>query len=610
MNFRKKIALVSLIGVLFFSLVSLGPPSHVNLRSEEALAEARYKDPTATVEERATDLLRRMTIDEKIGQLLLVDWRFLTSMQDIVTFKLGGLLGGGGSAPQPNTPMQWAETIDAYQRKAQESQLKIPLLIGNDAVHGVNNLRNATIFPHHIGLGAANDPELVEKIGAATALEATAVGINWNFSPAVSVPQDIRWGRTYEGFSSNPEIVSRLGAAEIRGLHKVGGIVATAKHFVADGGTSLGKDRGDAKLDSATLRSIHLPPYRSAMAAGVEVIMASYSSINGVKMHQHRELIHDLLKIQMGFKGFVVSDWEAIHELGGTLDERVARAINAGIDMIMEPTNYQQLAFALQRQVAKGVISAERLNEAVLRILKVKFSAGLFESTDARRERIALIRSEAHIQLAREAARRSAVLLKNNNSVVPFKPSIDAILLLGDHANDIGAQSGGWTIEWQGSRGAITAGSSILDGFQARAQAEGVQIDYAATIEALNAIEASHDLIVVVVGENPYAEGEGDSVFPALSPQHIRLVQAAKERGVPVITLIISGRPLLLRESEELSDAIVALWLPGSEGGDAVAQLLWGDYPFQGRLPYQWPANRRSFRQGGGEPLYTRGYGL
>ena len=605
MSIRNKIAFIFLIVVLFFSL---GPTSHINLRSEESLAEALYKDPTATVEDRATDLLRRMTIDEKIGQLILVDWRFLANIQDIATFKLGGLLGGGGSAPQPNTPIQWANTIEAYQRIAQETQLKIPLLIGNDAVHGVNNLMDATIFPHHIGLGAANDPELVERIATATALEAAALGINWNFSPAVSVPQDIRWGRTYEGFSSDPKIVSTLGAAEIRGLHKVSGMIATAKHFVADGGTSLGKDRGDAKLDIATLQSIHLPPYRSAMAAGVEVIMASYSSINGVKMHQHRELIQNLLKEQMGFAGFVVSDWEAIHELSGSLDERVAQAINAGIDMIMEPTNYQQLAFALQRQVAKGAISIARLNEAVLRILRVKFRAALFESTEARRDHLALIRSEAHIKLAREAVRRSVVLLKNTNSVIPFRPSVRAILLLGDHADDIGAQSGGWTIEWQGGRGTITAGSSILDGFRSRAK--GIRVDYAPNIAALNAMEHTHDVIVVVVGENPYAEGVGDSVFPVLSTPHLKLVQAAKERGVPVVTLIISGRPLILRESEELSDALVAAWLPGSEGGDAIAQLLWGDYPFQARLPYQWPANRRSFRHGGGEPLYPRGYGL
>ncbi len=600
-----KIALISLVTMLY---VSLGPTNHINLRSEESLAKALYKDATATVEQRAADLLRRMTVDEKIGQLILVDWRFLASTQDIVNFKLGGLLGGGGSAPQPNTPVRWADTIEAYQLAAQETQLKIPLLIGNDAVHGVGNLKNATIFPHHIGLGAANDPALVEKIATATALEATALGINWNYSPAVSVPQDIRWGRTYEGFSSDPEIVSALGAAEIRGLHKIRGMIATAKHFVADGGTSLGKDRGDAKLDDATLQSLHLSPYRSAMEAGVEVIMASYSSINGVKMHQHRELIQDLLKERMGFEGFVVSDWEAIHELTGSLDERVALAINAGVDMIMEPTNYQQLAFALQRQVATGAISQARLNEAVLRILRVKFRAALFESTEARRENVALIRSESHLELAREAARRSVVLLKNNNAVVPFGSAVRSILLLGDHADDIGAQSGGWTIKWQGNRGAITAGSSILDGFHSRGK--GTQIDYAPDIEALNAIENTHDVIVVVVGENPYAEGVGDSVFPVLSAPHLRLVQAAKEREVPVITLIISGRPLILRESEELSDAIVAAWLPGSEGGDAIAQLLWGDYPFQARLPYQWPANRRSFRHGGGEPLYPRGYGL
>ena len=601
--------IVPMVAILFLLPVGAQTPdSLVNLRSEESLASALYKDPTAPVADRAQDLLRRMTIDEKIGQMILTDWRYLSSIGDISTFKMGALLGGGGSGPQPNVPQRWSATINSYQRIAQETLLEIPLLIGNDAVHGVGNLQDATIFPHHIGLGATNDPTLVARIAAATAREARALGINWNYSPAVSVPQDIRWGRTYEGFSSDPIIVSRLGAAEIRGMQQEH-LLATAKHFVADGGTSLGKDRGNAKLDDATLYAVHLPPYQAAINAGVEVIMASYSSINGVKMHQQEELLSGLLKGEMGFKGFIVSDWEAIRELPGSLDNQAALAVNAGIDMIMEPTEYQPLAFALQRQVANGTISAERLDDAVLRILTAKFHAGLFESAWAQRDLQSQIRSPAHLELAREAVRRSAVLLKNQEAVLPFSPQVRSILLVGTHADDIGAQCGGWTIEWQGRTGAITAGSSILDGFRKRGGAD-FQIDFAPTTGALNKAEGTYDVIVAVVGEDPYAEGVGDSVFPRISAHHVRLLKKAKTLGVPLVTIIISGRPLILREAEELSDAIVAAWLPGSEGGDGIAQLLWGDYPFQGRLPYQWPADRRAFRHGQGGPLYPLGFGL
>ena len=581
-----------------------------NASCNDSLADALYRDPTATVEDRADDLLSRMTVDEKIGQLILVDWRYLDSAQDITNFKLGGLLGGGGSAPQPNNVATWADMIDGYQKVAQSTTLKIPLLIGNDAVHGVSNLKDATIFPHHIGLGAANDSQLVERIGAATAREAVALGINWNYSPAVSVPRDIRWGRTYEGFSSDPTIVSILGAAEIRGLQQINGILATAKHFVADGGTSLGRDRGDATLTDAELRSVHLPPYTAALESGVdvEVIMASYSSVNGVKMHQQSALLQDLLKQEMGFRGFIVSDWEAIHELPGSLDERVALAVNSGIDMIMEPMKYQSLAFALQRQVAQGAISKERLNEAVLRILKVKLRAGFFEGTASQRERFSQIRSDAHLALAREAVRKSAVLLKNDNKVLPFADSVRSVLVVGDHADDVGAQSGGWTITWQGRRGDITAGSTILEGVRARD--ESINVDYAANLDALNNITSTYDAVVVVVGEDPYAEGPGDNAFPALLPSHLQLLERAEKFGVPVVTIIISGRPLILGTAEQLSDAIVAAWLPGSEAGDGLAQLLWGDYPFSGRLPYQWPSNASAFRHGAGQVLYARGFGL
>lgn len=597
--------------VAFYALTCVA--SAQTLRDADALAQAPYRQSTLSVAERTQDLLSRMTMDEKIGQMILVDWRFLSSPHDIRLFHLGALLGGGGARPPEGTPIAWADMLNEYQSIATNTILGIPLLIGNDAVHGVGNLKDATIFPHHIGLGATRNAALVERIGEITATELIAIGVNWNYSPAVSVPQDIRWGRAYEGFSSHTQTVSELSSAEIHGLQRKRRVVATAKHFIADGGTSLGTDRGDARITTQELERIHLPPYIAAIKADVGVVMASYSSVNEQKMHGNRDLIQGVLKERLGFSGFVVSDWAAIYELEGSLDEQLAASINAGVDMIMVPERYQELAFAFHRVVATGAVSAARIDDAVTRILRVKFGAQLFETPYADEELQDTIGSAEHRAVARQAVSESIVLLQNQNGALPLSASERRpILITGAYADDIGVQSGGWTIEWQGARGDITAGDTILEAFTAEL---GAGVVYIPTVRGL--LEQSFDAdafaaVITVIGETPYAEGVGDSRFPRITAMDSRLVQTAADMfDAPIITLIISGRPLVMQGITESSDAIVALWLPGSEGA-GVSDVLLGKRNFTGVLPYKWPAERTGFTAKGKErgALFPRGHGL
>ena len=583
----------------------------VELRSSQSLANAVYLDTNASPEERAADLVRRMTLAEKLGQMTLVARDFLITPEHISGYHLGGLLSGGGSSPKPNIPERWAHMIGEYQEEAQSTLLGVPLLYGTDAVHGHGNLHNATIFPHHIGMGAANDPDLMRRAAAVTAREMAASGTNWNYSPAISVPQDIRWGRTYEGFSSDPGIVSELGAAEIRGLQESNlPIVATAKHYVADGGTRGGRDRGNAVINDEVLQNIHLYPYLDAIEADVGVIMASYSSVNSVKMHAHKTLINEHLKGELAFSGFIVSDWDALEELDGELIDQVAVSINAGVDMVMVPDEYVEFLDALSQAVAGDRISAERIDEAVYRILLVKFAYGIFDDPLGDVGLAGQVGSEEHRAVAREAVGKSLVLLKNQDSALPFDASVRRILVAGEWSDDIGAQSGGWTIEWQGKLGAITEGTTILEGIRQRAG--GARVDYASNAAEIRALaDNRYDRIVVVAGERPYAEGVGDNQFPTLSNVHANLVKAAAEIDAPVVTIIVSGRPLLIDNIMEASDAVVAAWLPGTEGA-GVSDVLWNDRGFTGTLPFAWPSeiDPRSFVHGRGEPLFARGFGL
>lgn len=591
-----------------------------------------YRDPTLPIEERVADLLGRMTLEEKIGQMTQVEKNSIKE-QDITDKFIGSLLSGGGGYPARNTPEKWAEMVNGFQEYALQTRLGIPLIYGVDAVHGHNNVEGVTIFPHNIGLGAARDPDLMVRIGQATAAEVAATSVHWNFGPAVAVPQDIRWGRTYEGYSENTELVTTLAAAYIRGLQGDGladpsTILATAKHFVGDGGTAWGTsttdsymlDQGDMQVDEATLRAMYLPPYQAAIENGALSIMVSFSSWNGTKMHAHKYLLTDVLKGELGFEGFLVSDWGGIDQIADNHYDSVVAAINAGVDMNMVPYDYDLFIFALTRAVEKGDVSMERIDDAVRRILRVKFKLGLFEHPFADESLLATVGSEEHRELAREAVQKSLVLLKNEDRALPIAQDTPVIFVAGVAADDIGTQCGGWTIEWQGAPGNITEGTTILDAIKATvSQDTFVQFNKFAkynniTDDSGNPLIA--DVGIAVVGEKPYAEGVGDSADLALSEADVNLIERLRERSKKLVVILISGRPLIITAQLPLADAFVAAWLPGTEG-QGVADVLFGAVPSTGKLPYTWP---RTVEQipfdfdhlgtGDDAPLFPFGYGL
>jgi beta-glucosidase len=584
-----------------------------------------YLDASLHAEERARDLLARMSLDEKFGQMTQVE-KGAIQPTDVTRYYIGSILSGGGGYPiGDNSPEGWSKMVDGYQSTALETPLGIPLIYGVDAVHGHNNLKGATIFPHNIGLGAANDPELVERIGRATAEEMRATGIPWNFAPVLAVVRDIRWGRTYEAFGENTELVTSLGIAYQNGLQAGGEneaifVLATPKHFIGDGGTVWGTsktenyklDQGDTQMDETTLRELFLPPYQAAIEAGAQSVMISYSSWNGEKLHGHKYLITDMLKGELGFEGFVVSDWAGIDQVNKDYYTAVVTAINAGIDMNMVPQGYQRYLTVLKQAVEKGDISMERIDDAVLRILTVKFKLGLFEqpfSDPAYRDTIG---SDAHRELAREAVAKSLVLLKNDNSVLPIAKETGLIYVAGMLANDIGAQCGGWTIEWQGKSGNITAGTTIQDAIEATATGE-VRVNRFGNFDD----GRKANVAIVVVGEKPYAEGRGDNENPSLSENDIELIKRVREQAEQVVVILISGRPLIITEALPYADAFVAAWLPGTEGM-GVADVLFGDRPFTGRLPFTWPRSAEQLpfdfanlpADGCDAPLFPYGFGI
>ncbi|MGD1992048.1 MAG: glycoside hydrolase family 3 protein [Anaerolineae bacterium] len=590
----------------------------------EEETEPLYLDPAAPVEDRVADLLSRMTLEEKIGQMAQVSMHCIVE-EDIRDRFLGSMLSGGGGSPRPNNPASWAEMVNGYQEYALQTRLGIPLIYGVDAVHGHNNVYGAVIFPHNVGLGAANNPELMERVGQVTAREMVATGIYWNFGPVVAVPQDIRWGRTYEGYSEDPEIVSTLSAATIRGLQNVDGerdlaapttVLATPKHFVGDGGTSWGTstiyqiDQGVTEVDEATLREIHLAPYVTAIENGALSVMASFSSWQDTKMHAHQHLLTTVLKEELGFEGFVVSDWEAINQLRGTYYDQVVTAINAGIDMAMLPCNYDLFITALTGAVENGDVPAARVDDAVRRILTVKFQLGLFKqpfSNDALLEEVG---SEAHREVAREAVRQSLVLLRNEGDVLPLDPNTPQILVSGGGMHDVGMQCGGWTISWQGSNGDITPGTTILDAIEGAISPEtAVVYD---RFGRFADVEGTVPVGIAVVGEDPYAEGIGDDSNLALSETDVEMLERIREKVDRLVVIIISGRPLIVTDYLEEWDGLVAAWLPGTEA-QGITDVLFGDYPFVGKLPYTWPRSADQLPQGAldqEQALFPLGYGL
>lgn len=557
-----------------------------------------YLDASAPVEDRVADLLTRMTLEDKVGQMTLVEKNAITP-EEAAEARVGAVLSGGGGAPRPNTPAAWRELVGGYQEALAGTDLGIPVLYGVDAVHGHNNLRDATIFPHNVGLGATRDADLVERISRATATETAATGIRWNYAPVLAVPQDIRWGRTYEAYGQDPDLVGELAAAYVRGLQRddltaTDSVLATPKHWVGDGGTVWGTstaegyqiDQGVTEADEQTLRDVHVAPYPAAFDAGAITVMASYSSWENGKVHGDEFLLTDLLRDELDFGGMVVSDWGAVDQIDpGDYYGSVVQAINAGIDLVMVPTEYELFQTVVRGGVEQGDISQARLDEAVGRILEVKFRMGLFEEPLPGEELLDTIGSDDHRALAREAVARSAVLLRTDGEVLPLGVGTDERLLVaGPAAADIGIQSGGWTISWQGDNGDITAGSTILDGLEAAVDSEVVYNRTGRFDDVTGTVG------IAVVGERPYAEGRGDDADLRLSDNDVAVVARLAELVDHLVVVIVSGRPLVLADDLAPADAVVAAWLPGSEGA-GVADVLTGAAPFSGRLPFAWPAS-------------------
>ena len=604
-------------------------------------ATADHPAVATSVDDRVEALLAQMTLAEKIGQMTQVEKNSITP-KDVTRYFIGSVLSGGGGSPPRNTPEDWLAMVSGFQEAALSTRLGIPLLYGVDAVHGTAAVVDATVFPQNVGLGAADDPDLMRRIGAATAAEMAATGIRWNFGPVVAVPQDIRWGRTYEGYGENTELVSRLAVPYIEGLQEDASgqrfgspatVLATAKHFLADGGTAFGSstteiikpyllDQGDAQIDEATLRGVHLPPYQAAVDTGVGSVMASFSSWNGVKMHGNRDLLTGVLRDELGFEGFLVSDWQGIDQLPGDYYSDVVTAINAGIDMVMVPYGYKLFIDTLTQAVETGDVSQARIDEAVRRILRVKAELGLFDHDPLEPGApIETVGSLDHRELAREAVRKSVVLLKNERETLPLVHATPLIYVGGEGADDIGIQIGGWSTEWQGAAGDITAGTTILGGIKEVSAPDALVLyDAAGRFDSYTNATGGQliaDVGVAVVAERPYAEGVGDSADLALPAADLAMVQRLRDSSNRLVLVVLAGRPVDITELLPLADAVVVAWLPGTEG-QGVADVLFGRYPFTGKLPYTWPrsADQLPFdfsalpADGPDAPLFPAGFGL
>ncbi|GAA1884153.1 glycoside hydrolase family 3 protein [Actinomadura bangladeshensis] len=599
--------------------VADGPPAYLNAR--------------LPVAQRVGDLLGRMTLEEKVGQMAQAERGAIDGDRDqITTLALGSVLSGGGSVPADNTPAGWADMVDAYQAKALATRLKIPLLYGIDSVHGHNNLVGATIFPHNIGMGATRDPALVEREEQITAIETKATGPQWVFAPCVCVSRDLRWGRTYESFGEDPRLVSEMavGIEGFQGEHKRDmatnrHVLATAKHFAGDGDTKFGSstsgtytiDQGVTVTDRRTFAKIDLAPYVTAVRKyGVGSIMPSFSSVdwtedgvgNPVKMSAHEELLTEVLKKKIGFDGFLISDWAAIQQIPGDYATQVRTSVNAGMDMFMEPYSAPQFIQTLIAEVKAGRVKMSRIDDAVRRILTAKFELGLFEHPYTDRSLAKTIGSPEHRAVARQAVAESQVLLKNAGRALPLRKNA-RIYVAGANADDIGNQAGGWTVTWQGSSGNIIPGTTILDGIKQNSSHVTYSADASASM-------AGSDVGVVVVGETPYAEGVGD-----VGNGHTLNLSDADKAAIDkvcgairtCVVLDVAGRPQIVTDQLSEMDAFVMSWLPGSEGA-GVADVLFGKRPFTGRLPVTWPRSEAQEPINVGDraykPLFPYGYGL
>ena len=586
-----------------------------------AKSPATLTDPAT--EAQIDAILAKMTLEQKVGQLIQADISAITPA-DLARYPLGSILAGGNSGPYGDeraSAAKWHQLVGEFRAASRSSGAGIPILFGVDAVHGHSNLPSATIFPHNIGLGAANDPDLIERIGAATAAEIAGSGIEWTFAPTLAVPQDVRWGRSYEGYSSDPALVARYGRAMTLGLQgelaagrplPANHVAATAKHFLADGGTADGRDQGDARLSEAELIATHAPGYPAAIDAGALTVMASFSSWNGVKHHGNHSLLTDVLKGQMGFTGLVVGDWNGHGQVAGCSNTDCPAAINAGLDLFMAPDTWKALFGTTLAAARDGRIPAARLNDAVRRVLRVKFKLGLMGPNRIERGDPAQVGAAPHLALAREAAAKSLVLLKNDGGVLPVKPG-SQVLVAGPSADNMAMQAGGWTITWQGTdttAADFPNGQTIGRAISAAVGAAGGKAEVAAD----GVFTTKPNVAIVVIGESPYAEFQGDLPHLAFQQQHgeTQLIARLKAQGIPVVVVFLSGRPLFTGALINQADAFVAAWLPGTQGAGVADVLIAGTNGtaprgFNGKLPFAWPADARSPMMA---PLFPLGYGL
>ena len=581
------------------------------------------------IEAQIDEILPKLTLEQKVGQVIQGDTGSLTP-EDVKKYRLGSVLSGGNSAPGPLPYAEtkaWLEMADKYYNASiddEDVEIAIPIIWGIDAVHGHANLKGSIIFPHNIGLGAMNNPDLIEQIASITAHELTVSGHDWTFAPTLAVPQDLRWGRSYEGFSENPDLVKSYGDRIVIGLQGEfgsenfmgdGRVISSAKHFLADGATENGVDQGDALITEKELSKVHAAGYYSSIPAGVQTVMASFSSWQGRKLHGDKELLTDVLKGKMGFNGFVVGDWNGHGQVPGCINTDCPQSLNAGLDMYMAPDSWKGLYESTLQHVKDGTIAMERLDDAVRRILRVKLLSGIFQkgapSTRANAGNENLLALPEHKDVARQAVRESLVLLKNNNQLLPIDPS-KTILVVGDGASSISKASGGWTLSWQGtghSNDKFPNGESILEGIEKTVNDAGGKLIFSkdgdTTIKA--------DVVIAVYGEDPYAEFQGDRENLAFIPNGFdtNKLSTYKENGIPIVSVFLSGRPMWANTEINNSDSFIAAWLPGSEGGGVSDMLFKTDpsFDFTGRLSFTWPASA-VVSKNNNQALFKIGYGL
>jgi len=569
----------------------------------------------AQIEQKVEALLELMTLEEKIGQMSQIR-HFEESADKHVTEKfIGSIIHTQGPNPG-KTALGWQKRFIKLQKKALSTRLGIPLLFAVDAVHGQNTFEGATIFPHNVGLGATGNENLVQEIAEITALESQATGFNWVFSPCVAIPFNEKWGRVYEAFSESTELTEKLTRASVKGhqgnLADPKTVMATAKHFVGDGATDFGVEGGNTSLSRAGIKERLLAPYRMAVKENVGAVMASFNTVSGISMHAHKSLITDVLKVDMNFDGIVVSDWKGYSRFGKN------DIINAGIDMIMAVDgDLEDFQKGVKRGVETDTIAMSRIDDAVKRILRQKFRLGLFENPFPDSTLVSKIGIKKHRNVARQAVRESIVLLKNKNKVLPLDKETKKIVVVGEHANSSGLQSGGWTVNWQGTKENYKGATTILEGIKKHAKGN-VVYDKEATQNHFDA-----DIAIIVVGETPYAEFFGDIGHESntrkltLTEEHQNYIKTYSEKGIKTIVVLVSGRPLVVTDQIETSDAFMATWLIGSEG-DGVAEIIFGDFNFSGKLPHSWPKSEEDYKGKYGpnfwdktiQPLYPLGYGL